>query len=253
MAEGDTIHRVARRLEDALTDRLIEVAEAPSARSPVGRRASELRGRTLERVEARGKHLLAAFSGGLVLHSHLGIDGRWSVRVGAPKARGRPWLRLRSGEAVAAQYGGKVLRIESAARIRNDPALLRLGPDPLAAGFDADAAVARLLSLEPSREVGEAILDQRVIAGIGNAIRAEALFRARISPWRRIGDLARDEALAVVERAQEVMQAGFSTGRRPRSVYRAPHQPCPRCGTAIRSRGQGDANRIAYWCPRCQT
>jgi endonuclease VIII len=193
------------------------------------------------------------FSGGLGIRSHLGIDGRWSVRVAPPYARGQPWLRLRSGEAVGAQFGGKLLRIESVRRIRNDPMLLRLGPDPLAAGFDIHEAVARLLSLEASREVGEAILDQRIVAGIGNAIRAEALFRARVSPWRQIGDLGRDEVLAVVERAQEVMEVGLSTGRRPRSIYRAPHQPCPRCGTAIRSRGQGDANRIAYWCPRCQT
>jgi endonuclease VIII len=253
MAEGDTIHRIARRLEEALGDRVIEVAEAPSVRSPVGRRAGELRGRALEDVEARGKHLLAAFSGGVVLHSHLGIDGRWSVRVGAPAARGWPWLRLRSGHTVAAQYGGKLLRIESAARIRNDPTLLRLGPDPLAAGFDPAAAATRLLALDPAREVGEAILDQRVIAGIGNAIRAEALFRARISPWRRIRDLGSDEALAVIAHAREVMETALETGRRPPGIYRRPGTPCPTCGTPIRSRGQGDANRIAYWCPRCQT
>ena len=253
LAEGDTIHRVARRLDGALSGRVIEVAESPSPRSPVGRRAGELRGRTLEAVEARGKHLLADFSGGVMLHSHLGVDGRWSVRVGAPQARGRPWLRLRSGDAIAAQYGGKLLRIESAARVRNDPTLLRLGPDPLGEGFDAAAAAARMLSLDASREVGEAMLDQRVVAGIGNAIRAEALHRARVSPWRRIGDLAPREARAVIEHAQEVMQAALATGRRPRSVYRRPRAPCPVCGAAIRSRGQGDANRIAYWCPRCQT
>ena len=217
------------------------------------RRAAELQDRTLEAVEARGKHLLATFSGGLVLHSHLGIEGRWSVRAGAPNARGRPWVRIRSGNAVAAQYGGKLLEIESAVRIRNNSTLLRLGPDPLADDFDLAAAAARLLALDPSREIGEAILDQRVIAGIGNAIRAEALFRARISPWRRIGDLGRAEALALVARAREVMQAAVASGRRPRSVYRAPRRPCPRCGAAVSAGGQGDANRIAYWCPRCQT
>jgi endonuclease VIII len=252
VAEGDTIHRIARRLEKALGGRVIEVAEAPSVRSPVGRRAGELRGRTLEEVAARGKHLLATFSGGLGLHSHLGIDGRWSVRVGPSAPRGQPWIRLRSGDVVAAQFGGKLLEIESVARIRNEPSLLRLGPDPLAEGFDAEAAATRLLALEPSREVGEALLDQRVIAGIGNAIRAEALFRARISPWRRLGDFDRAEAVAVVTHAREVMESAYASGRRPRSVYRRPREPCPVCGTPIRSRGQGDANRIAYWCPRCQ-
>jgi len=193
MAEGDTIHRTARRLEEALGGRTIDLAEAASARSPVLHRAGALSGRTLETVEARGKHLLATFSGGLGLHSHLGITGRWSIRT-AGELRGRPWLRLRSREVVAAQFGGKLLRIEPAARLRGDPMLLRLGPDPLADDFEARAGAARLRSLEPSREIGDALLDQRVIAGIGNAIRAEALFRAGVSPWRRIGDLRRVEA-----------------------------------------------------------
>jgi endonuclease-8 len=154
---------------------------------------------------------------------------------------------------VAAQFGGKLLEIESAARIRNDPRLVRLGLDPLAPGFDVNAAAVRLRSVERSREVGEAILDQRVIAGIGNAIRAEALFRARLSPWRRVEDLEPDEAVALVAHARDVMATALATARRPRSVYRNPGQACTVCGTPVRSRGQGDANRIAYWCPRCQT
>jgi endonuclease VIII len=251
MAEGDTIHRVARRLEGALGGRTIDLADAASARSPVLHRAGELSGQTLEAVEARGKHLLATFSGGLGLHSHLGITGRWTIGT-AGELRGRPWLRLRSGEAAAAQFGGRLLRIEPAARLRSDPMLLRLGPDPLADDFDPEAAAARLRSLEPSREVGDALLDQRVIAGIGNAIRAEALFRAGVNPWRRMGDLRRDEAAAIVAHARDVMAAALATGRRPASLYRRAGRPCPACGTAIRSRRQGDANRIAYWCPRCQ-
>jgi len=252
VAEGDTIHRLARRLDAALGGHLIDVAEAPDRRSPVHSRAAELRGRTLERVEARGKHLLASFSDGVALHSHLGINGRWVVRPGGPAPRGRPWILLGSSDAVAAQFGGKLLRVTSESRLRNDPGLLQLGPDPLAADFDREAAARRLLAVGSDREVGDALLDQRVIAGIGNAIRTEACFRARVSPWRRIGDLDADEAAALIGHSERVMRLSLEGGTRPRSIYRATGRACPVCGTTIRSRGQGDANRIAYWCDGCQ-
>jgi endonuclease VIII len=252
VAEGDTVHRVASRLEAALGGRLIDLAEAPARRSPVHRDVGGLHGRELERVEARGKHLLASFSGGLALHSHLGINGRWTIRPGGPPPRGAPWIALGADRTVAAQFGGRLLRLVPEARLRNDLGLAQLGPDPLAPGFDREAATRRLLAAGPDREVGDALLDQRVVAGIGNAIRAEACFRAGVSPWRRLGDLDRDEAAALVGASERVMRVSLERGRRPRSIYRAAGRPCPVCGTAIRSRGQGDANRIAYWCDRCQ-
>jgi endonuclease VIII len=250
--EGDTIHRTARRLEAALAGHDIELAEAPSPRSPIHNRAGELRGRTLERAEARGKHLLVHFSGGLVLHSHLGIGGRWSIRADGRRPGGRPWVLLVAGSRAAAQYGGQLLRVVSTSRARNDPGLMQLGPDPLAPGFDPAAAAGRLLTHGRGRELGDALLDQTIVAGIGNAIRVEACFRARISPWRGVGELAADEAERVIGANQWVMEASLEHGRRPRSIYRRSGRPCPRCGTKIRSRGQGDANRIAYWCPSCQ-
>ena len=102
------------------------------------------------------------------------------------------------------------------------------------------------------REVGDAVLDQRIIAGIGNAIRIEALFRARVSPWRAVDELELEEAEHVIRENERVMQVSLKRGRRPRSIYRGTREPCPRCGGRIRSRGQGDANRMAYWCPVCQ-
>jgi endonuclease-8 len=252
VAEGDTIHRAARRLDAALGGRTIQLAAAPSPRSPIHARAGELEGRSLDGVEARGKHLIATFSGALVLHSHLGIDGRWLIRADRRAPRGKPWLLLVSGEAAAAQFGGKLLRLVSESRIRNDPALARLGPDPLAPGFELESATARLLRAIGDREVGDALLDQTILAGVGNAIRNEACFRARVSPWRPVGELGAAEAERIVAECRVVMEARFETGRRPRSVYRQANRPCPRCGTPIRSRGQGDANRMAYWCPRCQ-
>jgi len=236
----------------ALGGREIALADAPDPRSPVHGRSERLRGSTFERAEARGKHLLAHFSGDLVVHSHLGMNGRWFVSRDGSRPYGRPWLVLASGPAIASQRGGKLLRIVSESRARNDPALMQLGPDPLREGFDAEAAAARLLDGGRGREVGEALLDQRIIAGIGNAIRVEACFQAGIDPWRKVEDLELTEAVRLVRANERVMRISFVKGRRPRSIYRAASRGCPRCGTRIRSRGQGDANRIAYWCPRCQ-
>jgi endonuclease-8 len=237
----------------ALADREIALAEAPDPRSPVHRRAGVLEGRTFEGAEARGKHLLAHLSGDLVVHSHLGINGRWLISPDGRRPGGRHWIVLASGRAVAAQSGGKLLRIVSTSRARNDPGLLQLGPDPLRPGFDAEAAAARLLDAGRGREAGEALLDQRIIAGIGNAIRTEACFEAGIDPWRRVEDLEADEAVRLVEANERVMKLSLRRGRRPRTIYRAASRGCPRCGSRIRSRGQGEANRTAYWCPGCQS
>jgi endonuclease-8 len=252
MAEGDTIHRIAARLGATLVGREIETASAPSARSPLHTRAGELGGRTLETVEARGKHLLLGFSGGVVVHSHLGIGGRWSIRDDGRITAGRPWVLIAAGSAVATQWGGRTLRMTSAARARDDPVLLRLGPDPLAAGFDPAVAAARLLAYEPGAAVGEALLDQALIAGIGNVIRVEACFLSGVSPWRRVRDLEPAAARAIVDAAAMVMAATVATGRRPKQIYGRAPRPCSRCGGRIEIRSQGDDARVTYWCTGCQ-
>jgi endonuclease-8 len=236
----------------ALGGREIALAAAPDPRSPVHGRADVLEGRTFERAEARGKHLLAHFSEDLVVHSHLGMNGRWFVSPDGRRPYGRPWLLLASGPAIASQRAGKLLRIVSESRARNDPALMQLGPDPLRKGFDAEAAAVRLLDGGRGREVGDALLDQRIVAGIGNAIRNEACFNAGVSPWRRVERLDREEAERLIRESERIMRISVAKGRRPHSVYRAGRRGCPRCGGRIEARGQGDANRIAYWCPHCQ-
>jgi len=250
--EGDTIHRAARRLNLALGGRQLVLADAPNPRSPLHNRADELEGRILERAEARGKHLLAHFSDGVVVHSHLGINGRFYVRGDGGASRAKPWLRLGAGDASAEQYGGKLLRLVSESRARNDPGLMQLGPDPLGSNFDLAAAAGHLLEAGRGREGGDAVLDQGILAGVGNAIRVEGLFQARISPWHPVAELDQGEAERAVHEIQRVMRASVEHGRRPRSIYRGTREPCPRCGGKIQSRGQGDANRMAYWCPRCQ-
>jgi endonuclease VIII len=248
--EGDTIHSAATRLNAALGGKELTVAEAPSRRSPLHRRAHELGGRTLDLAEARGKHLLVHFSGDRVLHSHLGINGRWWIAADGRPPRGRPWLLLASGPVTASQSGGKLLRLISEARARNDPALAALGPDPLRDGFDVQATAGRLVEVGAERRVGEALLDQGIVAGIGNAIRNEACFAARVSPWRRVGELDPDEAERLIAESERIMRLSVTRGRRPRAIYRA--RACPSCGGPVSSRGQGDANRTAHWCPACQ-
>ncbi len=250
MPEGDTIHRAARSINTALAGREIGLAEAPNPRSPLHRRAAELQGRTLEQAEARGKHLLVHFSGDLVLHTHLGMNGKVFVAADGRLPYGKPWWTLASGRAIAAQTGAKLLRLISETRVRNDPSLLQLGPDPLRPEFELDAAADRLRRLGAGREIGDALLDQGIVAGIGNAIRVEALFRARIDPFRKVAELSAGELELVVEESERVMRESMAKGRRPRAIYRA--RQCPNCGGPINSRGQGDDNRTAYWCRACQ-
>ncbi len=161
---------------------------------------------------------------------------------------------LAAGPAVATLSGGKLLRLVSEARVRSDPALAQLGPDPLAAGFDEAAAAARLARWEPTERVGAALLDQRLIAGIGNVIRIEALWQARVSPWRRIGALEAAEAAEVVSGQPRGSWRPRSAraAARSRSTVPSPAVPARAAAAAIESRGQGDDNRITYWCEGCQ-
>jgi endonuclease-8 len=253
MPEGDTIHRAAGRINAALAGRRLELVEAPNPRSPLHRRAAELEGRTLERAEALGKHLLVHLSGGVVVHSHLGMNGRWWIDTDGQPPLGKPWLRLGAGAASATQSGGRLLRLVSESRARNDPGLHQLGPDPLRDSFEPGEAARRVREMGAGREAGDALLDQGIVAGVGNAIKSEAFWLARIDPRRRSETLAAEEAERLIAETRRVMTASLDQGRRPHWVYRAARRPCPRCGTRIEVISQGDANRSTYFCPRCQT
>jgi endonuclease VIII len=251
MAEGDTILRAARRLEAAIGGQALEI----KARSGQARAAGLERvdGRRLEEVEARGKHLLLHF-GDLVLHSHLGMSGSWHVyRRGARwrKPAAAAWATLSGAGVEAVQFGGPTLRLLSATQLRADPALSRLGPDILAAGFNPAAVRARLQAA-PERELGDALLDQQLVAGVGNIFKSEACFAARVNPWRKVGEMADEGVERVLEAARRLMQESVDQGRPSRAVYHRARQPCPVCGTPVAARGQGDANRRTYWCPKCQ-
>jgi endonuclease-8 len=241
--EGDSLHRAARQLQALVGERL-EV-ETPNPRAQAAIDARRLDGRRLVSVEAIGKNLVLDFEGGYRLRNHLRMSGRWRVGPRGRTARGRPWLVMRGADREAVLYGGRVLELHGRA-------LRRLGPDILANPLEVGRMIAGLRRVGGEREVGEAIVDQRLVAGIGNVWRAEALWRARISPWRRLESLDDDGLRRVLEEAARLMRASVHTGREERAVYRRAGRPCPRCGTPIQSRGQGDANRTAYWCPACQ-
>jgi endonuclease-8 len=241
--EGDALHRAARRLQPLVGER-VEV-ETPHPRAAVNRIAERLDGRRLLSVEAVGKNLLLRFEGGLVLHSHLRMSGRWTVVPRGSERRGRPWLVLRGAEREAVLWNGPVLELHARS-------VARLGPDILADPPDLDRMLANLRLEDQRREAGDALLDQRLVAGIGNKWKAEALWHTQLSPWRRLADTSDDELRAALVAAAGLMRRSLEGIRGRNNVYRLVGRACPRCGERIRSGGQGDANRIAYWCPGCQ-
>jgi endonuclease-8 len=245
MPEGDALHRAARNLQVLVGEKLD--VETPHPRARLTGVADRLDGRKLLAVEAVGKNLLLRFEDGLVLRSHLRMKGRWQVlpRNGPSARRGMPWLVLRGTETEAVLWHGPVLELDES-RVR------RLGPDILADPPEIDTMVSKLRGADQRAPIGEALLDQRLVAGIGNIWRAEALWRAKLSPWRKLGDISDDELRTVLTEVSQLMRRSLDSGLRQRAVYRQVGRPCPRCGTPIKSRGQGDANRIAYWCPDCQ-
>jgi endonuclease VIII len=256
--EGDTIHHAARRIRAVLEGRTPEQILTPHPRHSFDRWPERLAGRAVRSVDAHGKHLFVRFDGELTLHSHLRMTGSWGVhREGArwKRARHRAWLVIRAGEWSVVEFDGPLLELLRESRTRFDQRLAALGPDVIGERFDAGAFLVRLRAQSPTRAIGDALLDQRIVAGIGNVWKSESCFAARVSPWRELGRLSEQEALAIVEFAHERMTRsaevdGFST--RPRAVYKRAGLPCERCGTRVRSHGQGDDNRTTYWCPGCQ-
>jgi endonuclease VIII len=242
--EGDSLHRAARRLQPLVGQRID--AESPHPRAQAERVAERIDGRVLESVEAVGKNLVLRFEGGVVVRSHLRMSGRWSLRPRGERRAGRPWLVLRGERAEGVLWNGPVLELHTRA-------LAHLGPDILERPPRIDAMLERLRGTDSSRYLGESLLDQSLVAGIGNMWMAEALWTARLSPWRRLRDVSENERRLALDTAAALMAASVDRGREgPKQVYGRAGRPCPRCSTRILSWGQGDDNRTAYWCPTCQ-
>jgi endonuclease-8 len=243
MPEGDAVHRAARRLQVLVGDKL-EI-ETPHPRAAVKQLAPTLDGRRLQSVRAVGKNLLLQFEGGLVVRNHMRMKGRWRVLPRDAEIFGTPWLVLRGERHVGVLSGGAVLELD-----RGRP--LRVGPDILAEAPDFDAMLRNLRAIDQTREVGDALLLQRLIGGIGNVWKVESLWAMRVSPWAALADVGDDDLRAVLEAAHRLMRASLDGALVRRQVYRRKGQGCPRCGTPIRSWPQGEGARMSYWCPNCQ-
>lgn len=288
MPEGDSIFRAARTLHRALAGKTLVRFESVL---PLLTRVHEdhpLTGRTIEQVRSVGKHLLTHMSGGLVLHTHMRMSGSWHIyKPGEPWQRPRRDMRivLAAPDYEAVGFNIPVAEFIKESELRRHPVLgvrpvvsgsglaslsATLGPDLLAADFDRDEALRRLrvCGAEP---IGEALLNQRVMAGIGNVYKSEVLFVSRTNPFTPIEALA-DEALAqIVDTARKLLTVnvtadlapmttfvGFrrTTGRDDPSerlwVYGRARQRCRRCGSTIQISKDGRDARLTYWCPTCQ-
>jgi endonuclease-8 len=272
--EGDTIYRTARALGHALEGKVVtrfETALAPLASvdddTPVA-------GRTIEKVESRGKWLLIHFSGDLILVTHMLMSGSWHMyRLGERWHRGRREMRavIATTDFEAVAFNVPVAKFYTARTLARNSAIPKLGPDLLGAEFATDEAKARLLA-HGDAEIANVLLNQRVMAGLGNVYKSEVLFACGVNPFRLVSTLTATEVDCILERAKRFLEANVKDGaeggmvtytglrRTTRAtdpgarlwVYRRQGKECRRCGTAILMRRQGPGARSTYWCPVCQ-
>jgi len=291
MPEGDTIHRAARTLHAALAGQRIERFESVFPHLTRVDAEQPIAGRCVERVEARGKHLLMWIEGELVLRTHMRMHGSWhiwprsdprytSLRVAsdsiyyrASRGPSERWQRPRhelrilieTSPYVALAFAVPVAEFVPADSLDRVGPVAELGPDLLSDSFDAAEACARLAA-RPDLEIADALLDQRALAGIGNVFKSEVLFAARVSPFTRVGALPAEQLTRLVAIAVRQMQANVGDsaagGRRTTNrldpsarlwVYRRRGLPCRRCGAPIQRAKQGPDARSTYWCARCQS
>ena len=257
MAEGDTVHATAERLHEALAGRVLTRSDVRVPRFAT----TDLAGRVVRDVAARGKHLLLRTDGDVSVHSHLGMDGSWRLYQHGERWRGPSFevrCVLETEERVA--VGHRLRRLEIVRTSAEDLILGHLGPDVLGPDWDPAEATKRLVA-DPLRAIGEALVDQSVMAGPGNVYRSETCFLAGVDPRTQVGDVP--DAASLVDSMKRLMERNRGGGRRvttgdPRRghelwVYGRAGRPCRRCGTPIRSFLQGTDRRIVYACPTCQT
>lgn len=253
MPEGDTIAWTANRIRPVLVGRIPDEILTPQPRHARDRWPERLAGRQVVGIDTHGKHLFVEFQGGLHLHSHLGMIGRWVVAE-EPRPWRSAWIVLRAGERWVAELRGPTLELLTDGRRRFDQRLASLGPDVLAARFDSERFLARVRGDDPGRPLGDALLDQRNLAGVGNIWKAEGCWEMQIDPWRPLHSVSDSDLVALVEALRPRMQRSAEDGPRAigARVYGRAGRPCPRCGARVQADAQGDANRTTYWCPGCQ-
>lgn len=260
MPEGDTIHRAATRLKQVLDGQTIERAQSRWLGAAA---ADSLPGRQIKDVEARGKHLLIVLDDSRVVHSHMGMTGSWHIY-----RPGERWLKPQQRAAISLEcpavcvvcFTPKLLEILTAAALRRHDYLNRLGPDLLAGPRSDEEVLARFRQAN-SLSIGEAVLNQTIVSGIGNVYKSEVLFHLRLHPLTLVSELRDEQLLEVTAIASEMMSQNLSG--RPRTTryaldggrffaYGRSGDPCYQCGTPIELIRQGDLGRTTYFCPTCQ-
>lgn len=274
MPEGDTLFRAARTLQRALGGKQVTRFESVLPKLSRVDEDAPLAGRTVEEVWSEGKHLLMRFSGGLVLRTHMRMNGSWHLyRPGERWRRPRSAMRLvlETADFVAVAFDVPVAELLDARRLEKHPELRALGPDLLKDDFDAVEAAKRLRA-QADAEAGEALLNQRVMAGIGNVFKSEILFACGVNPFLPVRALTEEQVTKLITTSRKLLKAnvvdakgngivtytGFrrTTGRADPSarlwVYGREGEPCRKCETPIAFRRQGPYARVTYWCPKCQ-
>ena len=283
MPEGDTIYRAARTLEKALGGRVVTGFETGVAKLASAHDDAPVVGRTVEKVEARGKWCLIFFSGDLILASHMLMSGSWHVyRTGEKWWMGRSKMRvaITCGEMQAVLFNAQIAEFHTARTLERSGQVPKLGPDILSGEFTPEQGIEAMrtrMRTHPEDEVGVMLLNQRVMAGLGNVYKSEVAFAAGVNPFRQISTLTERELAVMAEFSHKWMRAnvnedavrgnsgeGIVTYTGPRRTTRAMDRSdrtwvygrqgmeCRRCGAVVERRLQGEQARPTYWCPVCQ-
>ncbi len=274
MPEGDTIFRSARALNLALHGMRVTSFEAATAKLTAANDQSPVAGRTIERVESRGKWLLIHFSGDLILVTHMLMSGSWHIyRPGERWQRGRSHMRilLATEDFEAVAFDVQIASFHSASSLERHTSIPKLGPDLLSSSFSEDEVMKRLIA-RPDDEIANALLNQQLLAGIGNVFKSEICFTCGINPFAKVSSLSVAQLEQVLAASRRLMAANVNEGASDRIVtytglrrttgadnptarlwvYGRRGKQCRRCGTLILMRKQGPGVRSTYWCPECQ-
>jgi endonuclease-8 len=273
MPEGDTIFRAARTLHSALAGKRVVRFESVLPALTRVEYDDPITGREIVSVSAAGKHLLMEFSRGLVLRTHMRMNGSWHIyRPGERWRRRRREMRVlvATEDFEAVGFNIPEAEILSAADRSRHRQLRRLGPDLLGETFDEATAIARARAQGP-RHIADVLLNQQVMAGLGNVYKSEVLFACGIDPFAATSALTDAQLSALIATARRFLRLNVTPGVHPMTtysgyrrttnrddpaerlwVYGRARRPCRRCGTAIRARPQGPDARLTYWCPVCQ-
>jgi endonuclease-8 len=253
MPEGDSIYRAAQALHHALAGKTVTSFETVLPKLARIDDDAPVKGRTIERVRPSGKNLIIEFSGDLHLHTHMKMNGSWHIyRPGERWQRPRRDMRIviSTDEYVAVAFTVPVAEFHTSRSLARQNDLRSMGPDLLGETFDREEALRRIRA-RPDEEIANVLLNQRVLAGIGNIWKSETLFASGIDPFTHVADLDDEQLERIVDNARRLL-VHSAKGRSTFAVYTRGGDPCRRCGTPIRYRKQGVDARSTYWCPKCQ-